>query len=62
MVRLGRNAGCHLVLDITLPAFRMIALLAKVMNWPVLPVAYVVAPLRHAPEPKWKSEESLEFL
>jgi hypothetical protein len=27
--RLGRNAGCHLVLDITFPPFRMIAPLAK---------------------------------
>ena len=24
VVRLGRNAGCHLVLDITFPRFRMI--------------------------------------
>ena len=29
VVRLGRNAGCHLVLDITFPPFRMIAPLAK---------------------------------
>src|SRR5437870_11574032 len=25
-------------------------------------MAYVVAPLRHAPKPKWKLEEALEFL
>ena len=31
-VRLGRNAGCHLVLDITIPAFRMIAPLAKFID------------------------------
>ena len=29
VVRLGRNAGCHLVLDITFPPFRMIAPCAK---------------------------------
>ena len=31
VVRLGRNAGCHLVLDITFPPFRMIAPLAKLL-------------------------------
>jgi len=25
-------------------------------------MAYIVAPLRHAPKPKWKLEEALEFL
>ena len=38
VVRLGRNAGCHLVLDITFPPFRMIAPLAKLLvhdsMWP----------------------------
>ena len=29
VVRLGRNAGCHLVLDITFPPFHMIAPLAE---------------------------------
>jgi hypothetical protein len=33
VVRLGRNAGCHLVLDITFPPFRMIAPSAKFFDW-----------------------------
>src|SRR5437867_1536551 len=40
----------------------MIAPLAKFIDWSVLQMAYVVAPLRHAPKPKWKLEEALEFL
>src|SRR6266404_6718663 len=40
----------------------MIAPLAKFIDWSALQVAYVVAPLRHAPRPKWKLEEALEFL
>ena len=40
----------------------MIAPLAKFIDWSVLQMAYVVAPLRHAPRPKWKLEEALEFL
>jgi hypothetical protein len=40
----------------------MIAPLAKFLDWSVLQMAYVVAPLRHAPRPKWKLEEALEFL
>ena len=62
VVRLGRNAGCHLVLDITFPPLRMIAPLAKFIDWSVLQMANVIAPLRHAPRPKWKLEEALEFL
>src|SRR5881396_3595138 len=40
----------------------MIAPLAKLIDWSALQMAYVVAPLRHAPKPKWKLEEALEFL
>ena len=40
----------------------MIAPLAKFIDWAALQLAYVVAPLRHAPRPKWKLEEALEFL
>jgi pimeloyl-ACP methyl ester carboxylesterase len=40
----------------------MIAPLAKFIDWSALQMAYVVAPLRHAPRPKWKLEEALEFL
>jgi hypothetical protein len=40
----------------------MIAPLAKFIDWSVLQLAYAVAPLRHAPEPKWKLDEALEFL
>ena len=40
----------------------MIAPLAKFIDWTALQMAYVVAPLRHAPKPKWKLEEALEFL
>src|SRR4051812_30196086 len=40
----------------------MIAPLAKFVDWSALQMAYVVAPLRHAPKPKWKLEEALEFL
>jgi hypothetical protein len=40
----------------------MIAPLAKCIDWSALQLAYVVAPLRHAPRPKWKLEEALEFL
>jgi hypothetical protein len=40
----------------------MIAPLAQFIDWSVLQMAYVVAPLRHAPRPKWKLEEALEFL
>jgi dienelactone hydrolase len=40
----------------------MIATLAKLIDWSVLQMAYAVAPLRHAPRPKWKLEEALEFL
>jgi pimeloyl-ACP methyl ester carboxylesterase len=40
----------------------MIAPLANFIDWSALQMAYVVAPLRHAPRPKWKLEEALEFL
>ena len=40
----------------------MIAPLAKLIDWSALQMAYVVAGLRHAPKPKWKLEEALEFL
>ena len=40
----------------------MIAPLAKLIDWSALQMAYVVAPLRHAPEPKWRLAEALEFL
>ena len=40
----------------------MIAPLAKFIDWSVLQLANVVVPLRHAPRPKWKLEEALEFL
>ena len=40
----------------------MIAPLAKFIDWSVFQMACVVAPLRHAPRPKWKLEEALEFL
>jgi hypothetical protein len=40
----------------------VIAPLAKFIDWSVLQLAYAVAPPRHAPKPKWKLEEALEFL
>ena len=40
----------------------MIAPLAKFIDWSALQMAYVVAPLRHAPKAEWKLEEALEFL
>ncbi len=40
----------------------MIASLAKLIDWSVLQMAYAVIGLRHAPKPKWKLEEALEFL
>src|SRR4051794_31238150 len=40
----------------------MIAALAKFIDWSVLQLAYAVIGLRHAPRPKWKLEEALEFL
>jgi dienelactone hydrolase len=40
----------------------MIAPLAKCIDWSALQLAYVVAPLRHAPKQRWKLEEALEFL
>jgi hypothetical protein len=40
----------------------MIAPLAKFIDWSVLQLAYAVVGLRHAPRPKWKLEEALEFL
>jgi hypothetical protein len=40
----------------------MIAPLAKFIDWSALQVAYAVVGLKHAPRPKWKLEEALEFL
>jgi len=40
----------------------MIAPLAKFIDWSALQVAYAVVRLSHAPRPKWKLEEALEFL
>ena len=40
----------------------MIAPLAKFIDWSALQVAYAVVGLKHAPKPKWKLEEALEFL
>ena len=40
----------------------MIAPLAKFIDWSVLQVAYAVIGLKHAPRPKWRLEEALEFL
>ena len=40
----------------------MIAPLARLIDWSALQVAYAVVGLRHAPRPKWKLEEAIEFL
>jgi hypothetical protein len=40
----------------------MIAPLAKFIDWSALQMAYAVVGLKHAPRPKWKLEEALEFL
>jgi dienelactone hydrolase len=40
----------------------MIAPLAKLIDWSVLQMAYLVVGLRHVPRPEWKLEEALEFL
>ena len=40
----------------------MTALLAKFIDWSVLQLAATVFGLKHAPRPKWKLEEALEFL
>jgi hypothetical protein len=40
----------------------MIAPLAKFIDWSVLQLAAAVIGLKHAPRPKWKLEEALEFL
>jgi hypothetical protein len=40
----------------------MIAPLAKFIDWSALQMAYAFVGLRHVPKPKWKLEESLEFL
>src|SRR4030095_7828068 len=40
----------------------MIAPLAKFIDWSVLQLAYAVVGLRHAPRPKWRLEEALDFL
>lgn len=40
----------------------MIAPLAKFIDWSALQMAYVVSPVRHVPESKWRLAEALEFL
>jgi len=40
----------------------MIPALAKLVDWSALQLACAVVGLRHAPRPKWKLEEALEFL
>src|SRR5262249_16040534 len=40
----------------------MFAPLARFIDWSALQMAYLVAPLRHAPESKWRLAEALEFL
>jgi hypothetical protein len=40
----------------------MIAPLAKFIDWSALQMAYAFVGLKHAPRPKWKLEEALEFL
>jgi hypothetical protein len=40
----------------------MIAPLAKFIDWSALQMAYALVGLNHAPKPKWKLEEALEFL
>jgi hypothetical protein len=40
----------------------VIAPLAKFIDWSAIQMAYAVLRLRHAPKPKWKLEEALEFL
>ena len=40
----------------------MIAPLAKLIDWSVLQMAYLVVGLRHVPRPEWKLAEALEFL
>src|ERR1051325_11967138 len=42
VVRLGRNTGCHLVLDITFSLFRIIAPLAKLIDWSALQTIYAL--------------------
>ena len=54
---------CHRAIHaIVLLNHKMIAPLAKFIDWSALQMAYVVAPLRHAPESKWRLAEALEFL
>src|SRR5262249_26417321 len=40
----------------------MLAPLAKFIDWSAIQTACAVVGLRHAPKPKWKLEEALEFL
>jgi hypothetical protein len=40
----------------------MIAPLAKLIDWSALQMASAVVGLKHAPKPRWKLEEALEFL
>ncbi len=49
VVRLGRNAGCHLVLGIAFSPFRMIAPLAKLLDWSLIQVMTVRSPRDNRP-------------
>ena len=40
----------------------MLAPVAKLIDWSALQMAYAVVGLKHAPRPKWKLEEALDFL
>src|SRR5262249_54835679 len=40
----------------------MLAPLAKFIDWSAIQMACAVVALKHAPKPKWKLEEALEFL
>jgi hypothetical protein len=66
VMRLGRNAGCHLVLDITFPPFRMIAPLAKFIDRSVLQIGYAMLPQsmwrEAANERDLKLEQAVQFL
>jgi pimeloyl-ACP methyl ester carboxylesterase len=63
VVRLGRNSSCHLVLDITFPPFRMIAPLAKFIDWSVLQIGGAMLPWRETVnERDLKLEQAIQFL
>ena len=60
VVRLGRNAGCHLVLDIIFPPFRMIAPLAKLIDWSSRQTSYMFLP-RTTDERNPRLEEAIQL-